>query len=370
MNKGIWLSDVEIKALPTTGKAWDVVKAAADQATGAADLTDQESDANVKCLAAALVYARTGDSKALGNVKAALAKVAGGLPLGRALALGRELCAYVLSADLIDLASVDSALDGKFRTEIKRLLTAPTSGGPANLTKCHEDRPNNWGCHAGASRIAVALYLGDKAELDRAAQVFRGWTGDRSAYAGFKYTAPLDWQADPSKPVGVNPKGAMIQGHNVDGMLPDDIRRSGAFKWPPSGAKAQMYSWEGLQGAVVQAQLLSRAGYDAWNWSDKAILRAAQFLYNIGWTAQGDDGWQPWLINAAYGTNFPTNEAATPGKNMGYTQWTHAKQGSKPPVPDPTPTPTPDCAACLAELAKVKAQLQQVVDLVQSWQGE
>ena len=35
MNKGIWLSDSEIKALPTTGKAWDVVKAAADQATGA-----------------------------------------------------------------------------------------------------------------------------------------------------------------------------------------------------------------------------------------------------------------------------------------------------------------------------------------------
>ena len=85
-----------------------------------------------------------------------------------------------------------------------------------------------------------------------------------------------------------------------------------------------MYSWEGLQGAVVQAQLLYRAGYDAWNWSDKAILRAAQFLYGIGWTAQGDDQWQPWLINAAYGTNF-LQATAQPGKNMGFTQWTHAQ---------------------------------------------
>jgi hypothetical protein len=85
-----------------------------------------------------------------------------------------------------------------------------------------------------------------------------------------------------------------------------------------------------MEGAVVQAELLARAGYDAWNWEDKALLRAAQFLYDLdrefgGWWAEGDDEWQPWLINHAYGTDFPATTPARSGKNMGYTDWTHAQ---------------------------------------------
>ena len=45
------------------------------------------------------------------------------------------------------------------------------------LRGTHEQRPNNWGTHAGAARAAVALYLGDTAELSRTATVFRGWLG-------------------------------------------------------------------------------------------------------------------------------------------------------------------------------------------------
>lgn len=387
--RGIWLSKQEIAALPTLGTAWDVVKKYADAANGAADLGDQESNNNVCCLAAALVYARTGDQVALERVKASLNKIvsfsANSYVLGRALALGRELAAYVIAADLIDLATVDLALDVSFRAAIKILLTKRTSGGPANLIQCQLQRPNNWGMHATASIIAVYAYLGDKAGLDSAANIFKGWLGDRTAYAGFTYGGPekdLTWQADPKNPVGINPKGSTIQGHNVDGMLPDDIRRSGSFTWPPSGAKAQMYSWEGLQGATVAAQLLTRAGYPAWEWSDQALLRAARFLYSIDWPATGDDGWQPWLINYAYGTMFAATSSATPGKNMGFTQWTHAapvivKPPVDPPPPDPTPDPTPDCGACMEELAAVKAELatvagklKAITDLVLSQQGD
>jgi hypothetical protein len=100
------------------------------------------------------------------------------------------------------------------------------------LINTHEIRPNNWGTHAGASRVATDLYLGDKADLAKAAQVFKGWLGDRSAYAGFTY-GDLAWQADPSKPVGINPKGATRNGHLIDGVLPDDQRRAGGFSWPP-----------------------------------------------------------------------------------------------------------------------------------------
>jgi hypothetical protein len=67
--------------------------------------------------------------------------------------------------------------------------------------------------------------------------------------------------------------------------------------------------------------MLHRAGYDAWQWSDKALYRAVRFLYDIGWPATGDDQWQPWVINKAYGVNIPTTGGGK-GKNVGWTQWT------------------------------------------------
>lgn len=383
--KNIWLSKAEIAALPTSGTAWNAVKAAADKATGAADLKDQNSAANVNCLAAALIYARTGDTNYLNKVSTSLVKITSGVPLGEALALGRELCAYVIAADVADYQTVAPADNALFESAIRKLLTASTSGGPSNLIQCQLQRPNNWGMHATASLAAVYAYLGDDVGLKSVANVFKGWLGDRTAYSAFKY-GELDWQADPSKPVGVNPKGATIkakdkngvlQTYNVDGALPDDMRRGGAFAWPP---KATGYPWEALQGATVAAQILTRAGYPAWGWSDKALLRAVQFLYSIDWPAVGDDGWQPWLINYAYGTNFPTSQSGTTGKNMGFTSWTHAapvivKPPVDPPPPPPVdPPPTDPCAACQAELAttkdelaKVNAEMAQIKTSIEEW---
>ena len=123
--------------------------------------------------------------------------------------------------------------------------------------------------------------------------------------------------------MGVNPAGAAKSGHSIDGALPDDMRRGCSFQWPPC---ATNYAWGAMEGAVVQARLLSRAGFDSWNWQNRAMFRATQFLYNLdkqvgGWWATGDDTWQPWVINAAYGASFPAT-AARSGKNMGWTDWT------------------------------------------------
>ena len=221
---------------------------------------------------------------------------------GQALALGRELAAYVIAADLIDLKEYDPALDRSWRTKLGTLLTTPTNDGPANLIECHERRPNNWGTHCGASRAAVAAYLGDSAQLERVAQVFRGWLGDRSAYAGFSY-GDLAWQCDPAKPVGINPAGCMRDGHVLDGVLPDDQRRSGGFSWPPP---QENYVYEALQGALVQAVILQQAGYDVFAWEDQALRRAFVWLQDQAqFPAAGDDTWQPYLVNAYYGTHFP-----------------------------------------------------------------
>jgi Alginate lyase len=293
------------------------MKARADGAMGVPDISNQDDDTDQVVLAKAMVYARTGGATYRASVLAALKTALGTESDGRTLALGRNLPAYVISADLISLKTLDPSFDiGAFRPWLRSLLSKPLDG--RTLVSTHEDRPNNWGTHAGAARAAIAAYLGDSTEMARTAQVFRGYLGDRSAYAGFVY-GDLSWQCDPAMPVGINPTGCTKNGVDIGGVMPDDMRRGGAFAWPPAFTG---YPWEGLQGAILQAELLRVAGYDAWNWSDRALLRAVRFLYDrVGWPAEGDDEWQPWLVDRRYGTAYRGPAPARTGKNFGYTDW-------------------------------------------------
>ncbi|HSL72356.1 MAG TPA: hypothetical protein VK864_19060, partial [Longimicrobiales bacterium] len=76
--------------------------------------------------------------------------------------------------------------------------------------------------------------------------------------------------------------------------------------------------------ALAQALILSRRGHDMWSAQDRALLRAFQWLHSQAqFPANGDDGWQPHLINRIYGTSFPAPLPARPGKNVGWTDWTH-----------------------------------------------
>jgi len=315
-SKGIWTSAEELVTRPTSGKAWDALVAASKQDTSAPNASNQDDPTNVRVLAAALVYARTGGAVQRDKVVAACNKVIGTEAGGRALALARELPAYVIAADLV------GHREQRFVDWVDKVRHAPMAGGPANLIASHEERPNNWGTHAGAARVTCAVYLGDQADLERAGRIFRGWLGDREAYAGFDY-GDLWWQANPSAPVGINPKGAVIQGHNVDGVLPDDQRRTpGGFIWPPP---KENYVWEALQGAVVTAEILARAGYLVFDYQDRALLRAVTWLHEQAqFPAEGDDTWIPHLINRRYGTGFPAPMPSSPGKNMGFTDWSHA----------------------------------------------
>ena len=313
----LWLSPAEIAALPMSGAAWSRVRAAADGSLGSPKISDQDSKHDVLTLAAALVYARTGNSayraKAANAILAAIGTEAG----GRTLALGRNLVSYVIAADLIQLRTYNPAADQRFRAWLSAVRRESLDG--QTLISTHERRPNNWGTHAGASRVAADLYLGDAVDLARAATVFRGWLGERAVYAGFSY-GDLSWQCNASAPVGINPPCAKA-GHPVGGVLPDDQRRGGSFNWPPP---CENYTWEARQGALVEAQLLSRAGYPAWGWSNRALLRSVQWSYGNGCPALGDDTALPYLVNKAYGVAYPV-QAANIAKNIGWTDWTHAR---------------------------------------------
>lgn len=318
---GIWISPEEVMALPMSGLAWDQLLDSANMDPGTPDLSDQDQDNNVLILAKALVHVRTGDEAYRTDVRQACMDAMGTEVGGRTLALGRELAAYVIAADLVVLEPDE---DMRFRAFLRMVLTADLSG--RTLQSTHEDRPNNWGTHAGASRAAVAAYLDDTAELDRTAEVFHGWLGDRTAYAGFSY-GELSWQSSASEPRGINPVGATLGGENVDGVIPDDMRRGCPITWPPCYTN---YPWGALEGATVMAEILHRRGYPAWEWEDRALLRAVEFLFRLeerypgsDWWAAGDDEWQVWLVNHAYGETYPVENPAREGKNMGWTDWTH-----------------------------------------------
>lgn len=321
--EGIWLSPRELAALPRSGQAWDELRRIAEADWGEPDLADKDSKHDTSTLAAALAYARTKDASYLRSVLKALDSVMGTEEGGRTLALGRNLPSYVIAADLVDLRQVDPVLEAEFRSWISDIRSKEFDG--RSLISTHEERPNNWGTHAGAARIAIGAYLSDIPDLQRAAAVFRGYLGDRRAYRGFQF-GHLDWQAYEGAPVGINRAGASRDGHLIDGALPEEMRRGGDLRWPP---KDTGYAWEALQGATVQAELLHRQGYDTWSWEDRALLRAAEFLERLDgevgdWWADGDDLWQPWLLNHAYGTDLPASSPTRPGKNMGFTDWSHA----------------------------------------------
>ena len=320
---GIWIDAEELASLPTSGPAWEHLVDAASRGCASVELADQDQTNNVCILAKALVHARLGVGAYRSDVVNAIRQIVDGLPYsGRALALGRELGAYAIAADLIDLSGHDPALDEAFRSTLRTLLTSYTESGPSSLVECHERRPNNWGTMCGGARAAIAAYLGDEAELARVAQVFRGWLGDRSSYAGFEY-GDLSWQCDPKRPVGINPTGCRRDGHDLDGVIPDDQRRGGSYSWP---APRESYVWESLQGAVMQAVILERAGYAAFEWEDQALRRAAEWLHErVSYPAEGDDTWQPHVFNHYYGTTFAAPSPSDPGKNVGWTDWTHGR---------------------------------------------
>jgi hypothetical protein len=318
----IWISQAELALRPTSGPAWNSLVSRANSDCGEPNLADQNDAANVCILAKALVFARTGEETYRSGVVSALRSIVNsGTYNGRALALARELGTYVVSAGLISLRTYDPTLDQQFRAKIEEFVTTPTSQGPGNLIECHEQRPNNWGTHCGGTLAAVAAYLGDTAQLSRIAQVFKGFLGDRSSYAEFVYGEDLSWQCDPTQPVGINPAGCMKEGHSIDGVLPDDQRRGGSFTWPPP---KENYAYEALQDVLLQAIILQRAGYNPFNWQDKAILRAFRWLHEqANFPATGDDTWQPHVVNYFYGSNFPAPVPSRPGKNFGWTDWVY-----------------------------------------------
>lgn len=319
---GVWISPEEVALLPRSGPAWDNVAAWATDDWGPPDPGDQESQHDVHVLAGALYAVRTGDPAAAQRVREALAAVTATFP-AEVLPAARNLTSYVVAADLVGYR------DPAFAAWVEVVIDQRATGraGVDSLRASAMTDPSNHGAHARTAVLAAARYLGDEGLVLAVAERFHDWLG-RSG-RDFVWKDPA-WQADPAAPVGINPAGAVLDGLTVDGVLPEEQRRSGAFTPDPPD---EPYVWEALQGATATAEMLERAGYPAWEWQDQALRRAVAWQYDVNrFPAAGDDVWEIWLVNAAYGTTFAATSPAKPGKSLGFTDWTHAPNGAQAPA--------------------------------------
>jgi hypothetical protein len=314
--KGIWTSAAELVQLPTSGPAWEAVLEGANQDCSRPDVSNQDDNTNVYVLAAAVVYARTGNGIYKDKVVAACEQLAtGGHPEGNTLAWARETGAYALAADLVGYK------DLVFATWLLKMAEIYVANDDRTMRDMFEKRANNWGAHAFGSLCAIYFYIEDTTALR---EIRDYWVqGVLGPNPGFKYDKEVSWHANPNSLRLINPRGAIKKGMNIDGVIPDDLRRGGPFHNPPGYTE---YPWEFLQGIVMAARILDRAGMPIWAAGDSAIYRAASCLqirfekdYG-GWAAAGDDEWMLPFLDEAYRTPWSGNQPRLwkYGKNAGW----------------------------------------------------
>jgi Divergent InlB B-repeat domain len=314
--KGIWTSAAELAQLPTSGPAWEAVLEGANEDCSLPDVSNQDDNTNVYVLAAAIVYARTGNPIYKDKVVAACEHLTGtGHPEGNTLAWARETGAYALAADLVGYK------DMAFATWLLKMAEIYVANDDRTMRDMFEKRSNNWGAHAFGSLCAIYSFIEDTTALR---EIRDYWVqGVLGPNPGFKYDKDVSWHANPDSLRLINPRGAIKKKMNIDGVIPDDLRRGGSFHKPPGYTE---YPWEFLQGIILAARILDRAGMPVWAAGDSAIYRAARCLqirfekdYG-GWAAGGDDEWMLPFLDEAYGTQWSDNQPRLwqHGKNAGW----------------------------------------------------
>lgn len=341
---GIWVSKSDLMQRPTSGADWNALLNDAAASPGSADISNQDSSHDTRTLAAALVCVRTGQycAKARAGVLDAIGTEDG----ARWLAVGRNLGAYVIAADLLDLrAGNATGRDGeRVQAWMEGWMTKRLSENNTTAMRTFTPFPSaaNAAAQEGFAFAAVAAYLGDRRALDRVWDAFRRFVcvpgaPDRENIDMVR--SVRDNWTDANNPCAVNPKGSVnrvpsgLRGaggtYRLDGSLAGDMRRGGVFQWQPGYTQ---YPWVGLEGLVPAAVVLQRAGYPAFEAADQAVRRTHDYLWWVR-NQTRDSRWFDGvrgreiiqLVNQAYGTSFPINRTIGGGRTVGYTGWTHPR---------------------------------------------
>ena len=335
-NEGILLDRDELLALPTQGEAWQAIISRVEAPRGGSHRLGARDESNTDVLAHALAGARLDDDGLRSFVRDKIARV---MRLPRPdddiLATLRNLQTYVISADVIELSRFDPATDTAFRSWLQTEIRAQYSGGGGggSVVSVHRTKVNNFGTHAGATRLAAALYLGDEEEFQAARDVWYSWTtGDPESAPEGRLWSGTDWQCDPELPRGINGAGCTRDGHSLDGVLPEDQRRCGEYAWPPCGTT---YVHGAADGLLLSFWMLARHGESPWEWGDQAALRQMRWKYEVGHPPYEGFRWQIPVVEAAYGIDLPGNDPTATSTSFGFADWWAQ---SSPPAVEPSPS--------------------------------
>jgi hypothetical protein len=330
-----------------SGTAWTALVNDANRDPGTANVADQDSHHDTYTLAAALVYARTGQSTYYAKAKKGILGAIGTEynSGSRWLAISRNLTAYIVSADLLGLrADGNATSDGtKVENWIRSFLTKKLPDNNSSTLRLM--RPFGGGSNAEAQEgmcySAIGAYIHDATTLARAWDAFRTYACDPSApdreNIDLSKGVAYGWAYDSVHPCAVNPLGTKkivpsgLPGagktERIDGSIINDMRRGGYYQWTPGFTQ---YPWTGLAGFVPAAVILQRAGYPAFAVADRAVLRSIDYL----WWLHSAASYSAWfdgtrgsevvqLVNHYYGTSYPARKPVAVGHTMGYTDFTH-----------------------------------------------
>ncbi len=321
---GILLAPAELAALPTSGPAWDALLKRADTPSGDAQKLATRGDFNKDVLANALVGARLNDTARKAFVRDSIRTViTAPRNVNDVLGTLRHLQTYVVAADLIQLSSFDPTFDAQFRTYLYAEIRFNYSGGGGggSVISIHKKKANNFGTHAGATRVVADVYLGDTVDLADATKVWEGWaTGDPALQDPTRKWVGTNWQADPTRQSGINVAGWTRDGHDFGGILPEDQTRCGEYTgaWPPC---ATNYVHGATDGMTLAFWVLARRGYPSWQWGAQAALRQYQWKLSVRQPAYSGYRWQIPVLNKVYSTTFGDADPAANSTNMGYAAW-------------------------------------------------
>lgn len=337
---GLWLSPEEIVRLETDSPAFDRLRDRAERRLELEDVSDQDAELPLHCMATALVAARLDDDALRGRVRDVLLDIIGTEDgstgrhdaRNRPLGIGRNLPGFVISADLIHLGAFDADADRRFRTWLDVLRTKRVRDADMTLKSAETTDHSNWGAHMSAALTAANLYLEDEPAVEASAHALRGWLGDRTGSQEWVYDTDrhdYSWQChfpDVDRYLPVNPVGCERDGMSLDGIIPIDMQRGRGFRIPPRKTR---YPRESLQGRSVQAEMLWRAGYEVWEWADRALLRIAQRLLAMS-TEFDEDWYEPdmgcyWILSTHYPDARLPLEAPSIGRSVSGVDWTHTR---------------------------------------------
>jgi hypothetical protein len=316
---GLLIDKAEIDGQPMSGSAWTnmLAEANAEDAATQATYADVNGDFNTQTFAKAVVYARmkgsVSDSTAdpyREMVRARLEDFVGWTIAPGAEQLGRNTGLLALSADFINLGALDPTLDASFRTKLAdviALIDPANADGMNSVIDGSLRRPNNHGVVCRLTLTFVYLYLGGQttAIQNHVLNPLRRWLGDTSFHNGstvgtnkFAWGTALDadtWmlnEADDTTYVGINPLGATKDGHNFDGLQPEDQRRGTPTAYNSAdfpNAMTAEYTWFAAAEAAWNVYVLERNGYTgALGWSNSAVKRAIDHLYYLETNFSGD----------------------------------------------------------------------------------